>query len=169
MANRKGITSLDLLFKKSAQEITWEKKSSLLNLKIVTYILSFAVVEGAEDDQDADHHKYEGWKTPPIILRWEFSGRHQSKTEASSLRRWGSSSLALSSGSHCSSWSWEVEIFDLEKTFVSTYMLMRLVICTLYWALMPATVVGKNMVAQARVTNNPLKNRATELQPWCDD
>ena len=57
------------------------------------------------------------------------------------------------------------EIFYLEKTFVSTYMLMRLVICTLYWALMPATVVGKNMVAQARVTNKPLKNRATELQP----
>ena len=55
--------------------------------------------------------------------------------------------------------------FDLEKFFVSTYMLMRLVICTLYWALMPATVVGKNMVAQARVTNKPLKNRATELQP----
>ena len=69
MANRKGITSLDLLFKKSAQEITWEKKSSLLNLKIVTYILSFAVMEGAEDDQHADHHKYEGWKTPPIKLR----------------------------------------------------------------------------------------------------
>ena len=62
MANRKGITSLDLLFRKSAQEITWEKKSSLLNLKIVTYILSFAVVEGAEDDQDADHHKYESWQ-----------------------------------------------------------------------------------------------------------
>ena len=36
------------------------EKSSLLNLKIVTYILSFAVVEGAEDDQDADHHKYKG-------------------------------------------------------------------------------------------------------------
>ena len=53
----------------------------------------------------------------------------------------------------------------MEKTFVSTYMLMRFVICTLYWALMPATVVGKNMVAQARVTNKPLKNRATELQP----
>ena len=53
----------------------------------------------------------------------------------------------------------------MEKTFVSTYMLMRLVICTLYWALIPATVVGKNMVAQARVTNKPLKNRATELQP----
>ena len=58
-----------------------------------------------------------------------------------------------------------MKIFDLKKTFVSTDMLMRLVICTLYWALMPATVVGKNMVAQARVTNNPLKNRATELQP----
>ena len=42
-------------------------------------------------------------------------------------------------------------------------MLMRLVICTLYWALMPATVVGKNMVAQARVTNKPLKNRATDV------
>ena len=94
---------------------------------------------------------------------------YQSKTEANSLRKWGSSSLALSSGSHCSSWSWGVEIFDLEKTFVSTDMLMRFVICTLYWALMPATVVGKNMVAQARVTNKPLKNRATELQPWCDD
>ena len=26
MANRKGITSLDLLFKKSAHEITWERK-----------------------------------------------------------------------------------------------------------------------------------------------
>ena len=42
------------------------RRSLLWNLKIVTHILSFAVVEGAEDDQDADHHKYEGWKTPPI-------------------------------------------------------------------------------------------------------
>ena len=38
----------------------------------------------------------------------------------------------------------------------TTYMLMRLVIWTLYWALMPATLVGKNMVAQARVTKSPL-------------
>ena len=56
-------------------------RSSLCNLKIVTYILSFAVVEGAEDDQDADHHKYEGWKTPPIILRLEFSGRYIPKQD----------------------------------------------------------------------------------------
>ena len=38
----------------------------------------------------------------------------------------------------------------------TTYMLIRLVIWTLYWALMPATLVGKNMVAQANVTKSPL-------------
>ena len=41
-----------------------------------------------------------------------------------------------------------------------TYVLMRLVIWTLYWALMPATLVGKNMVAQARVTKSPLGGKA---------
>ena len=46
---------------------------------------------------------------------------------------------------------------------LTTYMLMRLVICTLYWALMPATVVGKNMVAQARVTKRPLGMKSCRL------
>ena len=45
----------------------------------------------------------------------------------------------------------------------TTYMLMRLVIWTLYWALMPATVVGKNMVAQARVTKSPLGMKSWRL------
>ena len=45
-----------------------------------------------------------------------------------------------------------------------TYMLMRLVIWTLYWALMPATVVGKNMVAQARVTKSPLGMKSWRLK-----
>ena len=71
MMKRKGITSLDLLFRKSAQEITCQsgvvaifyQKSQQSDLFLLT------VVEGTEDDQDADHHKYEGWKTPPIILR----------------------------------------------------------------------------------------------------
>ena len=43
-------------------------------------------------------------------------------------------------------------------------MLMRLVIWTLYWALMPATVVGKNMVAQARVTKSPLGMKSWRLK-----
>ena len=44
-----------------------------------------------------------------------------------------------------------------------TYVLMRLVIWTLYWALMPAVVVGKNMVAQARVTKSPLGMKSCRL------
>ena len=62
MMKRNGITSLDLLFRKSAQEITCQsgvvaifyQKSQQSDLFLLT------VVEGTKDDQHPNHHKYEG-------------------------------------------------------------------------------------------------------------